>query len=572
MSELCAATIKRISSFSTLWRAIVKSECCNLCASAYLFDNHPRRLRLLRTSLNVALIGGIRGQLPAYREMNLFMLFVTTQKVTSSLNVTDTMSRRKGATTRTHKSWRLCSVQAHRNKLVLHHSAMAPKRKRSREEKSPSTKPTEETILSQEEKLSGLFQKLEEMSARHGGYPCFKNTDDPAIAARTLNQIGFFFMPRCVEEWFVEEWVEKQIRSTVDLFPDAFKGAQKEKIIARHDLHAFQSLKTAKHGFASIRFGAMFQQPAALEEQPVFRVGGNGAGGEDVYMARLPWYVNNVKMMCEEPMRANTMFLLKVVRGDRKEVPMCGPDSVKLIQENKPLLTPPHTDNYEDRVQVCLNNDEEIKMGFIPNSHLPEFKSVLDEIILILKGKSLNKRPRAQKPPKDGYQGLPDNPYLIDRLRKMAIAPPKCSIAAWTSGVIHMEMPAKESQPACHISDDTLSLLDQRRVRFYIGLNFLDNKDNVMSREDRIRLGLVAHRHDLVPQMFFNDNKHNKKIWPYIVAKRNSQWKKRRTTYDGECAELQDLCNEDTYTEENLIKEIPDDLKRTLLTGIDFKM
>jgi len=444
---------------------------------------------------------------------------------------------------------------------------MAPTKKRKIQDSSP-TESTESVYQSQEDRLTSLFQKLEEISALPGGWPCFQNTDDPKIAARTLEQIGFFFMPYCVEPGFVERHVEKQIRSTFDVFPNAFEKVDKETMAVTRDLHAFQSVKSAKEGFASIRFGAMFQQPAPISEQPVFRVGGNGAGGDDVYMTLLPWYLNNVEMMCE--MRENTMFLFNVVRGDRKDVPMCGPDSVKLIQEGSPVLTAPHTDYYLHRKQCVLNGDNEIKMGFIPNSHIPDFKDTLHEIVQILQGKSSNKRPRANGFPIHGYNGLPDIPYLTDQLRKMAVAPPKNSIAMWSSDVIHMEMPAKETFPVCHFSDDKLSLFNQRRVRFYIGLNFLGEGGNEMSREDRIRLGLIAHRHKLVPQMFFYDNRSHQKIWNYIVAKRNPQYKKRRVPSEGEREKLQSFCNEDTYTEENLIKEIKDDLEKTLLTGVDF--
>lgn len=391
----------------------------------------------------------------------------------------------------------------------------------------------------------------------------FDTQSNPAEAADCLEHNGFFMMNDCVGQDLITKYTQIQMQTTVDLFPEAFEKTNVSKMISDVDLFKFQKHKSTKHGFACIRFGALFQHPAPSEEHPIFKLGPSES--DSIKMTQLPWYRNNIQMLSE--MKPVTEFLLSAFRGDRDDFPVCAPDSAKIICEAKPELTKPHFDLYPiDRVQIVLNSDDSIKLAFIPRSHTKEFRDTLDRILSIIDDAAGRKRRCLSNSNKEGFVAIPDYPVLINALRRMAIAPPINSIVAWRQRTIHMEIGTfkyNETDLFYRYMDNHTS--HQRRIRFFIGLHFYSQD---ITREDRIRLGLIAKRHGLVPEMYFGENK-GSKINPHIVCKKSSQYLKRRQPDPEEKPRLQAYCDE-SYTEDDLIREIPDPLQRSLITGINY--
>lgn len=396
--------------------------------------------------------------------------------------------------------------------------------------------------------------------------PMHTAESDVKTAKSDLEECGFIFLPNCTTPEFAERYIKQHLTEMIDMFPCAFFKTDREEIVNRMNFKRLQDRRSIHKGMSCLNFGALFQHPAPKEDQPQMEIPVEG-GSEKVYMCQLPSHRVNIQMLAEIPEVAK--FMIRLIGGSLEpggRVPVCAPDSAKIIQVPQPLFTDPHCDNMPsiDRHQAVWNCDDNIKLTFVPLSHTVEFEKLVNRVIASqnkLTGK--NYKYFIGRSKKEGYTAIPNIIPLVDLLRKFAVAPPRNSIAIWHRRTIHLEIP-------CLMGPDNIGRYsfqdtkNQRRIRAYIGLHFNDS----LPVEARIKLGLISHRHGLVPQMFFGDNK-GLKIEPHIVSKRSSQWLARRNVELGEKVRLQQYCDE-SYTVDDLVREVPDKLTRILLTGVNF--
>ena len=420
--------------------------------------------------------------------------------------------------------------------------------------------------LSPQDVFDACMTDLEDYLKSFSTVPIHKISSNINDAKADIEKSGFIFLNKCTPKGFVDRFLELHFTEIFKLFPTAFSESDKEEIIKNKNLDLFQKRRSVSSGMAGFNSGFVFQHPAAKEEQPQMRVDLASGVSENVYMTQLPNHRVNVQLLAEMPDVAE--FMIKLFGGSLEpggNVPVCGWDSVKIIRKTNPNdITQPHCDTYDiDRLQAVWNADEDLKLMFVPGSHTDEFKRLMNRAIKTFNAKTMFKQHKyfanGKKP---GFNPVPFIIPIITLIRKYAVAPPPNSIVIWRQRVVHME-------GYCTMGSDGFGREKiktrpaQTRIRAYIGLNFYGND---IPREARIKLGLASKRHGIVPQMYHGDN--TGLVRKYIVASRSTQYLKRRQVESGETEKLQKFC-EESYTEEDLIREVPNRLERILLTGVN---
>lgn len=339
------------------------------------------------------------------------------------------------------------------------------------------------------------------------------------------------------------------------------------KRLNKGDLDCFQQYRNSSSGQGNASFGYYYKQFLPTEDYPKMMV-----EGEEISFDHNSVYGNvNLPLL----MHSDNIHSLAIMLSLTHVHGAISWDSVKYSTNPRPkpktmtkqTITPMHIDHYGnelERYQAIDNDDQQIKLFFVPGSHSKEVHKLLEEI----SGKNIFES--------HGYKQIKGiSNELNDILWRYAIAPPPRGRIIWKSGTIHFEGVAKNKpEPSgnpfegCYRCQGIQEVPNARRFRFVIGPHQPLN----LSQKSMKRLAIAAER-GLCPAVYSGING-NTQVGKNIVNRKTTQYKVPRSFTEEEKTKLHskltDIPSEDNSDEELntlLNKVIPSKMKR-LLYGV----